>query len=109
MEPDEADPADLADADVAGGVRNAEVDVVEGAFRALRSDTRCRRWPVGRAVGGLEVEDTVDIAVRIERQALDRVLRVVGEEVAALVAAGELGAVIDEAAGDGRVAAALWG
>ena len=60
--------------------------------------------PVGGSVGRLEIEHAVDIAIGIERQTLDRVLRVVGEEVAALVAAGELGAVIDEAAGDGRVA-----
>ena len=94
---------------LAGGVRNAQVDVVEGAFGALGQIHDVAGRPVGRSVGGLEIEDAVDIAVGIKRQALDRVLRVVAEEVAALVGAGELGAVIDEAAGDGRVASVLWG
>ena len=99
-----ADAADLADAERAADVGVAEVDVVEGALGALGQIHDIAVGPVDRSVGRLEIEDAVDIAVGVEGQALDPVLRVVGEEVAALVAARELGAVIDESAGDGRVA-----
>ena len=71
---------DLADADGAGGVRNAEVDVVEGALWALGQVHHVAGGAVGDAIGGLEIEHTVDGAVRVEGQALDCVLRVVGEE-----------------------------
>ena len=99
-----ADAADLADAECAADVRVAEVDVVERAVGALGQIHDVAVGPVDRAVGRLEIEDAGDVAVGIERQALDPVLRVVGEEVAALVAARELRAVIDEPARDGRVA-----
>ncbi len=68
----------------------AEVDVVERAFGSLGQIHDVAVWPVSGSVGGLEIEHAVDVAVRIERQTLDPVLRVVGEEVASLVAAGEL-------------------
>ena len=104
---DVADAADLADAERAADVRVAEVDVVERAVGAFGQIDDVAVRPIDRAVGRLEVEDAADVSAGVERQAPDPVLRVVGEEVAALVAARELAAVVDEPAGDGGVAAVV--
>ena len=56
---------------------------------------------------GSKLNDAGDVAAGVERQPLDPVLRVVGEEVAALVDARELRPVVDEAAGDRGVAAVV--
>ena len=81
-----ADPADLADAEGAADVGVAEVDVVQRAVGPLREVHDVAVRAVERAVERLEVEDAGDVPAGVERQPLDPVLRVVGEEVAALVA-----------------------
>src|SRR5262249_25256113 len=50
------------------------------------------------------VEDAVDVAAGIKRQALDPVLRVIGKEKASLIAAGKLRSMIDEPRYHRRVA-----
>ena len=87
---DEADATDLADTEGAADIRVAKVDIVEGAVGAFGQIHDVAVGAIDRSIGGLEVEDAVDIAVGVERQTLDPVLRVVGEEVASLVAAREL-------------------
>ena len=83
-----ADPADLANAEGAADVRIAKVDIVEGTVGTFGHIHDVAVRSIDRSVERLEVEDAVDIAVGVERQTLDPVLRVVGEEVAALIAAG---------------------
>src|SRR5262249_62383228 len=102
-----ADPADLAHAEGAADVRVAEIDVVQGAVGALGEVDDVSVRAVEGAVGRLEVEDTGDVAVAVQGEAPDPVLGVVGEEIAALVAARELGAVINEPASDGCVPAVV--
>ena len=85
---------------LAGRVGVAEVDVVERPVGSLAEVDDVPVGPVGRPVGRLEVEDPGDVAAGIERQALDPVLGVVGEEVVAVVRGRELAAPVDEAAGD---------
>ncbi len=94
---------DLADAELPADVRVAQVDVVERAVGPLREADDVAVGSVGRAVRRLEIEHAAHVPPRVEREALDPVLGVVGEEVAPLIARGELRAVVHESAGDGSV------
>ena len=102
-----ANPADLADAEGAAGVGVAEIDVVQRSLGSLREVHDVAVGAVGGAVRRFEVEDAVDVPARVEGQPLDPVLCVVGEEVAALVAARELCPVVDEPTRDRRVPAVV--
>ncbi len=82
---DVADAAELADAELTADVGVAEVEVVQGAVGTLGQVDDVAVRAVDGSVGRLEVEDSGDVAVGVERQPLDPVLRVVGEEVAAVV------------------------
>ena len=88
-------------------VREAEIHIIEGALGAFGQIHDVASGSVGRSVGGFEIEDATDIAIGVERQALDPILRVVGKEVASLVAARKLGTVIDKTAGNRCIASVV--
>ena len=101
------DTADFADSKRATDIREAEVNIVERAIGTFREIDDVAVGSIDAAVSGLEVEDTTDSTIGVERQALDPVLGIVGEEVAALIATRELAAVIDEPAGNRRIASVV--
>ena len=101
---DVADAADLADAECSRSIRRSRGRYSRGRRRDLRSNTRCRRRVRRPPVGRFEIEDAVDIAVGIERQAPDPILRVVGEEIASLIGGRKLRAVIHKSTRDRCIA-----
>jgi hypothetical protein len=102
---DEPDAVKRAVIERARVLVEAQVEVVQGAVRSLvQLNGIPDRRGVGRAVERLQVEDARDHrAGGVERQALQPVLGVVGEEVAPLEGGRELVARVEEAAHDRRV------